>query len=329
MIVLGIETTCDETACALVENGEKIHIDVIASQYETHREYRGVYPEMASRCHSDRLIPVIDEAIKKSGISHGEIDLIAVANRPGLMGSLLMGLSCAKALSYAWNVPFLGINHVEAHLYAAMMGAEKLFPALGIVISGGHTFLTKINNIGSYELIGTTVDDAIGEAFDKVAVMLGYPYPGGPQIELIAKKGNPHAYPFKGGTVKGKPYHFSFSGLKTNVLYQVKGQNLSGKEKLSKQETWDIAASFQRAALESIKQKALKAAETFDCRAIYIGGGVSNNLYLRNLFQEVSYPVFWPKKGLSLDNASMIAGLAYHLYSKGDPLDLEAIPRIL
>ncbi|MCB1115740.1 MAG: tRNA (adenosine(37)-N6)-threonylcarbamoyltransferase complex transferase subunit TsaD [Chlamydiia bacterium] len=319
MNVLGIETSCDETAVSVVQEGRVILSNLIASQVEMHKAYGGVFPELASRAHIDRLLPLIDEATKGQ-----EIDLIAVAQGPGLMGSLLMGVSAAQTLAYGWNKPLIGVNHVHAHLYAAMMETAPIFPSLGIVVSGGHSFLAKMSNICDYEILGNTVDDAVGEAFDKVASLLGFPYPGGPEIEALAAGGDPLKYPFKGGRVKGRPLDFSFSGLKTNVLYTVKGCGAHPKSAIliSEKEKKDVAASFQRAALTDIYNKAHAAAETFDCQAIYLGGGVTQSKALRALFEKSPYPVFWPPKGLSLDNGAMIAGLGYHLYQRKNTSDL-------
>jgi N6-L-threonylcarbamoyladenine synthase len=334
MRILGIETTCDETAAAVVENGSKILSNVVSSQSDLHRIYGGVFPELACRRHIDLLLPVIEEALSQAHVQPQQIDAIAVAKGPGLIGALLIGLNAAKALSLSWEKPFIGVNHVEAHLYAAMMGREDVaFPAIGVVISGGHTFLVRILELGVYERIGTTVDDAIGEAFDKVAVMLGLSYPGGPAIEALAKRGDPYRYPFKAGKVKGRPWDFSFSGMKTNVLYTLKGVHAKKNAPLLIEETdkADVAASFQEAALKEIVHKSYKAAEIFGCQAIYLGGGVSNNSRLRELFAEQKVRAFWPSPGLSLDNAAMIAGLGTHLLAKkpkGDPLDLEPMSRI-
>lgn len=336
MKVLGIETTCDETACAVVVDGKKILSNVISSQIDLHAEFGGVVPELACRRHVDVIIPVIDEALVKAGIPLKEIDLIAVAYGPGLIGALLIGINCAKTLSLALNKPFIGVNHVEAHLYAAMMshGQEITFPCLGVVISGGHTALVKINDIGSYELIGQTIDDAIGEAFDKVGKLMQLPYPGGPQIELLAKKGDRHHFNFKAGKVKGKPLDFSFSGLKTSVLYALQGQNAKiGERSLSEQNKADAAACFQYVVFKDVIDKALSAARQFSCETIIFGGGVANNHYLRELFQETDPALnyLWPSKELTLDNGAMIAGLGYHTYRRqghGDPFDLEAATRI-
>lgn len=335
MLVLGLETTCDETACAIVKDGKEILSNVISSQIDLHALYGGVYPELACRRHFEVMIPVIEQALLEAGVSKEEIDLIAVAKGPGLIGALLLGLNTAKTLSIALKKPFVGVNHVEAHLYAAMMGCVPIeFPSLGVVVSGGHTFLVQILALGEYVLIGKTVDDAIGECFDKVGVMLGLSYPGGPAIEALAKKGNPHKYPFKAGVVKNATWNFSFSGLKTSVLYTIKGQN-SNKESpcvIPEEEKPHIAASFQETALGDIVDKALRATSTFACKSIFLGGGVSSNERLRSLFKErgAQMPCYFPPQGLSLDNGAMIAGLGYHLFLKqgGDGLDLEPMTRI-
>lgn len=336
MIVLGIESTCDETACAIVRNGREVLSNVICSQTDLHNSFGGVFPELACRRHIDALIPTMKQAFAEAGVTQSQIDLIAAAKGPGLIGALLIGLNSAKALSYAWDIPFVGVNHVEAHLFAAMMPLESPpLPALGLVVSGGHTFIVKIDEVGKYEMLGTTQDDAIGEAFDKVASLLGLPYPGGPEVEALAKQGNPLKFPFRPGRIKNHPLDFSFSGLKTNVLYTVKGQNLSKGAPLiiSEQEKADVAASFQETAFRDVIAKAIQAANGFDCRAIYCGGGVSNNLRLRELFEEMKtpYPIFYPEKKMTLDNAAMIAGLGYHRYAqerKGDGLDLQPMTRI-
>lgn len=321
MLTLGIESTCDETAAAIVKDGRHILSNVVASSADIHQRYGGVFPELACRRHIDALIPVVDEALQKAGVTPQELDLIAVAKGPGLVGALLIGMNGAKALSIAWNKPFIGVNHVEAHLYASMMPLETPpFPALGIVLSGGHTLLLKILGLGQYEPISTTVDDAIGEAFDKVATLLGLPYPGGPHVEELAKSGKAN-YPFSSGKVKRSPLDFSFSGLKTSVLYAMKGEVNKA----------DIAASFQETALRDVVNKAEKALLTFPATAIYFGGGVCNNQRLRELFIEKfpNLPLFWPPRNLSTDNAAMIAGLGSKKFSGiSDPLDLEVQTRI-
>lgn len=334
MLVLGIESTCDETACAVVRSGREILSNVVASQIDLHEKFGGVFPELACRRHLDAFLPVLEKALNDAGVAKNELDLIAVAKGPGLIGALLLGLNAAKALSLALGCPFIGVNHVEAHLYAAIMShKEPVFPSLGVVVSGGHTFLVRIQAVGSYELIGTTVDDAIGEAFDKVAVMLGLSYPGGPALEQLAKSGDPKLYPFKSGRVKGQPWDFSFSGIKTNVMYTLKGANSTKHAPLilADEEKPHIAASFQEAVLNDVVSKALKAAEQYGCKAIYLGGGVSNNNRLKELFNTSPVPVIFPPPGLSLDNAAMIAGLGfvkYQLQGHGDPLSLEPMTRI-
>lgn len=336
MIVLGIETTCDETAASVVKDGKEILSNVIASQADLHKKFGGVFPEVSSRIHIEAISPVIKEALSEAATPIEKIDLISVAKGPGLIGPLLIGVNAAKALAMALEKPFVGVNHVEAHLYAAMMHQEDpKFPALGVVLSGGHTFLVVIHGLGSYEKIGTTIDDAIGEAFDKVARMLDLPYPGGPEIEQAALQGNPSSFSFKPGKVKEKPYDFSFSGLKTNVFYSIYGQNGNKKAPcpLSAEQKAELAYSFQETAFNDVVKKSLDAAKAYGCKAIYIGGGVSNNKRLRALFQEKapSLPVFWPPLGLSLDNAAMIAGLGFHVYQKqgaGDPFSLEPQTRI-
>lgn len=338
MLVLGIESTCDETASAVVKNGEIILSNVIASQIDLHKEYGGVVPELACRRHIDLIMPVIDQSLADAEVTLNDIDLIAVAHGPGLIGALLIGLSTAKALALAIGKPFIGINHIEAHLYAALMSIDEAvhFPCLGVVISGGHTTIVFIKEVGVYELVGQTVDDAIGEAFDKVAKLIGLPYPGGPQIERLALNGNPHRHAFKAGNVKGRPLDFSFSGLKTAVLYKIKGQypHDNTQPPLNEQDRCDLAASFQQAALEDVVKKTLAAAKQYEVDTIIFGGGVTNNQYLRELFNRASKGIhrfIWPPMGLSLDNAAMIAGLGYYRYQiqgKGDPLDLDPLVRI-
>ncbi|EFB41472.1 MULTISPECIES: tRNA (adenosine(37)-N6)-threonylcarbamoyltransferase complex transferase subunit TsaD [Parachlamydia] len=334
-LVLGIETTCDETACSLVLNGTEILANVVSSQIDLHNEYGGVVPELACRRHVDLLLPTLDKALQDAQVSLEQIDLIAVAHAPGLIGALLIGINAAKSLSIALQKPFVGVNHVEAHLYAALMSqpAFPTFPCLGIVLSGGHTSLIKMNAIGDYTLLGQTIDDAIGESFDKTAKILGLPYPGGPYIEKLAKQGNPLAYPFKPGRVKGRVLDFSFSGLKTQALYAVKGQNERDEQRvLSDQQKNDLCASFQETAFMDVIGKALQAAKQENCQTIVLGGGVTHNQHLRSLFQQKApgFHFVWPKNELSLDNAAMIAGLGYHVYQqkgKGDSLDLEAKTR--
>ncbi len=320
MMVLGIDTSCDDTAMALVEDGRIIHSNVISSQTDLLQKYGGVYPEMACRRHIEMCEPVLQEALGNFSIA--QIDLIAAARGPGLIGALLIGLNFAKALALSSKKPFVGVNHIEAHLYSAMMDKPPPLPALGVVISGGHTSLVIIKDVGDYELIGQTQDDAIGEAFDKVARLLNLGFPGGPAVEQLAKIGDPSAYPFRGGIVKGRPFDLSFSGLKTAVLYATQKQSYVDA---------DIAASFQRAAFESLIEKILLASQKYQLRSIVLGGGVSASQTLREMMQaRLDLPLFWPQRELCLDNGAMIAGLGYHNYSRkgADPLDLNATARI-
>lgn len=323
MLVLGIETTCDETACAVVKDGREILSNVVSSQIDIHKEFGGVVPELACRRHVDTLVPVIDQALQEAHCKLEDIDLFSVAYGPGLIGALLIGLNAAKTLAMCANKPFIGVNHVEAHLYAALMSNPEVdFPCIGVVLSGGHTNLIYMHGIGNYELIGKTVDDAIGEAFDKTAKILGLPYPGGPAIEALAEQGNPDRLRLRAGKVKKRPFDFSFSGLKTGVLYTYKlAPHIA-----------DVALAFQRAAFTDVLHKTLWAADEFKCRTLVFGGGVTNNKALRAMFAENDkYRQLWPTLGLSLDNAAMIAGLGYYKYKQngvGDSLELEAVTSI-
>ncbi len=330
MLVLGIESTCDETACAIVEDGKKILSNVVSSQIDLHREFGGVVPELSCRRHIDVMLSVVDQALNEASVTLDEIDLIAAAYGPGLIGALLIGLNTAKTLALTLQKPFIGVNHIEAHLYAALMDQpqDSLFPCIGAVLSGGHTSLIRINALGDYTPISETVDDAIGEAFDKVAKILNLPYPGGPEIEKLAKTGNPERFPLKAGRVKERPLHFSFSGIKTGVLYTCQNHQIT-----EHQDKCDLAASFQTTAFADIVKKTLRAANDEECSTIVLGGGVTNNRYLRTLFAKEApeHRILWPKPELTLDNAAMIAGLGYHRYRfKGvsDPLTLEAATRI-
>lgn len=337
MLTLGIETSCDETACAIVAGGKHILSNVVASQIDLHAEYGGVVPELACRRHVDTLLPVIKKALVEANVSLQQIDLIAVASGPGLIGALLIGLNAAKGLSLALQKPFIGVNHVDAHLYAALMSCDESpqFPCLGVILSGGHTALVLMEAADRFSLISQTVDDAIGEAFDKVAKLMDLPYPGGPVIEKLAEQGDPNKYAFKGGQVKGSPLSFSFSGLKTSVLYTLKGQNKNYLPfVLSEEERCSIAASFQHAAFKDLIKKTLLAAEQYGIKEIVFGGGVTNNRKLRKEFADAAphHTLYWPSFDLSLDNAAMIAGLGTKQYERcehGSNLDMEAMARII
>ncbi|PCI74877.1 tRNA (adenosine(37)-N6)-threonylcarbamoyltransferase complex transferase subunit TsaD [Candidatus Aerophobetes bacterium] len=318
MRILGIETTCDETAIAIVEDGHTILTNLIASQIDIHQAFGGVFPEIASREHVSQLLPLIDQALKNTSLTKDSIDAIAVASSPGLMGSIITGLTVAKTLCLAWNKPLYLINHIHAHLISPMMGLspekfKNLFPALGIVVSGGHTFFAQVDSPASYTPICHSVDDAIGEAFDKVGTMLGQKYPGGPKVEKLAEMGDDTRFRFKAGHVKKLPLHFSFSGLKTNVFYTVEA--LKKEKELTAQDICDLAACFQKTAFFDLIHKAKKLTSTQNFKSICVGGGVSANGYfykhLTAAFKSQSLPVYFPEKSLTTDNGAMIAALAF------------------
>ena len=327
MLVLGIESTCDETGFAVVRNGQEILSNMVATQEDVHSDYGGVVPELACRRHVDVLLPLLKKSLC---VPFEAIDLIAVANEPGLIGALLIGIHFAQGLAFSSGKPLVAVNHVEAHLYSACMQSDSPLPALGVVVSGGHTALIHVEDIGIYTLIGQTQDDAIGEAFDKVAKLLGLPYPGGAHIERLAQKGDPNRFPLKAGQIKGRPFDFSFSGLKTSVLYLVKGKNANKHSPLiiSEEDKKHVAASFQQVAFSDLVKKVCISAKEYGCKSILVGGGVSQNLFFRSLLEKQSpFPVFWPPDGLSLDNGAMIAGLGYHNFQKyGSSENIKANP---
>jgi len=318
MLSLGIETTCDETACAIVRDGFEILGASISSQVDLHAQFGGVVPELACRRHIEVIAPLLVQTLKEAHITLDEIDLVSVASGPGLIGALLIGITFAKGLAWTLKKPLVGVNHIEAHLYASMMscGRENLqFPALGVVLSGGHTSLVLIEDIGRYTLIGQTVDDAIGEAFDKVARIMELPYPGGPHIEALAECALEPNFSFPAGVVKACPYYFSFSGIKTAVLYHV-GRG-GGPSKLVAQDKQMIARAFQEAVFSDLFEKIKRTIAVYPVRAIYFGGGVTQNKELRRRGGlELSLPLFFPMKDMSLDNGAMIAGLGWHVWKR-------------
>jgi N6-L-threonylcarbamoyladenine synthase len=348
VIVLGVESSCDETAASVVESGCVVHSSVVASQYEIHEEFGGVVPEIASRAHEQHIIPVLRDAIEQAGVSIGEIDAIAVGHRPGLIGSLLVGLSAAKALAWSLGVPMVGVDHVHAHLYAGMLGREiPKFPALGIVISGGHTSLYRMDSEMKIDRMGATIDDAIGEAFDKVAAILGLGHPGGPKLDSLAAQdgADERAFDFPVSRLSKDSLDFSYSGLKTAVLYTAKGRPappaLKGKPALPKPEVpeltddrrRDIAASFQRAAVRALTLKIERAlGHIQDCQTLIVGGGVSANTLVRSemnrIAEENGLELIIPEMQHCVDNAAMIAGLGTKLLESGhrDDYSLSAVP---
>jgi N6-L-threonylcarbamoyladenine synthase len=330
-LILGIESTCDETAAAVVVDGWDVRSNIIATQVELHAKYRGVVPEIASRAHIENILPVLTEAVAAAKVTLNDIDAIAVAQRPGLIGSLLIGVTAAKTLAWATGKPLIGVDHVHAHLYSVKLetNLDPIFPAVGMVCSGGHTAMYDVQDFSRVTLIGTTIDDAVGEAYDKVAAILGLGYPGGPVIDELAARGSPKAIAFPRSTMGRESLDFSFSGLKTAVLYHVRGHK--GRERevgsLSASEVADVAASFQAACIDVIFKKLHRAAKQVGARSIIIGGGVSANLGLRAALAKFSIPVHFPPMRYCTDNAAMSAGLAELSYRNGtfNSLDMDAI----
>lgn len=331
-LILGIESTCDETAAAVVADGVIVRSSVVASQTEIHAKYRGVVPEIASRAHIENVLPVISEALQQAGVKLDEIDAVAVTHRPGLIGSLLIGVTAAKTLAWALGRPLIGIDHVHAHLYSVMLGRREVQwrPAVGMVLSGGHTALYRANDFADVQLLGATIDDAVGEAYDKVAAILGLGYPGGPIIDALAEKGDPTAVRFPRTMLGRDSLDFSFSGIKTAVLYHVRGYQ--GREHpdakhLSPQQIADVAASFQAACVEVLTRKLRRALKKTRTKLVIIGGGVSANRGLRAALADFEVPVLFPDMKYTTDNAAMSAGLADLKLRRGETagLDLDAV----
>ncbi len=333
MLVLGIETSCDETAAAIVRDGCKIVSSVIASQIDTHQRFGGVVPELASREHLDKIVPIVEEAFEQAGIQVQEIDGIAVTVGPGLVGSLLVGVSYAKAMAFALNKPLVGVNHIEGHIYSVAFENPPIeHPALALVVSGGHTNLFFVPGPGKYKVVARTRDDAAGEAFDKVAKMLGLGYPGGPVIERLAREGNPRAVKFAVPRMGDGLPDFSFSGLKTAVTKHVRETGLRPVENGEKpgQGIKDLAASFQSVVVRSLVGTMERVAE--DCRpkTVIVAGGVACNGALREASREAAkrlgVPVYFPSTHLSTDNAAMIAAAGTVRLQAGERagLDLNA-----
>lgn len=347
MLVLGIESSCDETAAALVQ-GREVLSSVVATQHDLHAEYAGVVPEIASRAHEERILPVIRRAIEQAGVTLEDVDAVAVGHRPGLVGSLLVGLSAAKALSWSLGVPLIGVDHVHAHLAAAALDDDPIpFPALGLVVSGGHTTLYAMESDTDLARLGATIDDAAGEAYDKVAAVLGLGHPGGPLLDRLASEpgADDHAFDFPIGLIRKDNLNFSFSGVKTAVLYEAKGRpappTLPGREPIvppppppmTPERMRAIAASFQRTVCAALVRKTEAAFERHGpFRALVIGGGVSANSRLRRemteLGERLGVPVRIPPMKYCVDNAAMIAGLGVKLLEAGrrDDLTLAAVP---
>ncbi len=342
--ILGIESTCDETAAAVVADGRTVLSNVVASQAHLHAIYRGVVPEIASRAHIENILPVLRESLTAAKLNLNDIDAISIAHRPGLIGSLLIGVTAAKTLAWSLGKPLIGVDHVHAHLYSVLLNdnaeprtpnPEPSFPALGLVISGGHTALYEMKSFADVQLIGSTIDDAVGEAYDKVSAILGQGYPGGPILDQLAAAGDPNAIHFPRTLLARDSLDFSFSGLKTAVLYHVRGVPTKGQpikqiaRTLDRQQLADIAASFQAACIDVITTKLKRASRKFNARSILIGGGVSANRGLRAALKQFPLPVYFPALQYCTDNAAMSAALAHLFYEKKEfsPLSLDAFPQ--
>ncbi|MCC7206014.1 MAG: tRNA (adenosine(37)-N6)-threonylcarbamoyltransferase complex transferase subunit TsaD [Anaerolineae bacterium] len=335
-LILGIETSCDETAAAVVERGPDgaLHLraNVIASQIEVHRQYGGVFPEVASRMHVEAIAPVVAEALSRAAVEPERLDAIAVTHGPGLAGSLLVGVNYAKGLCLSWDKPLVGVNHLEGHVYSLWLTeyAPRIrFPVLCLVTSGGHSELILMSDHGQYRLLGSTLDDAAGEAFDKVGRLLGLPYPGGPSIQRAAQDGDPARYPFTRAALGPEhPYDFSFSGLKTAVMRAVQppvtGRRTRGDESMSPDQRRpdvniaDVAAGFQSAAVDMLVDTTARAAADHNVTAVLLAGGVSANALLRETMRSrLALPVYYPPLALCTDNAAMIAAAGCFLFARG------------
>lgn len=326
MRVLGIETSCDETAAAVVKDGTTVLSSVVSSQVDLHARFGGVVPEIAGRAHVELLMPVTAEALVEAGLADDDVDAVAATRGPGLVGSLLVGLSAAKALALVWDVPFVGVNHLDAHLFASLLEEPDLaFPSVALLASGGHTLLVAMEGPGAYRQLGTTVDDAAGEAFDKVARYLGLGYPGGPAIDELSVKGDPEAIPFPRAML-GQGYDFSFSGVKTAVINHVR--------KHSDADNADVAASFQAAVVDVLVEKTRAAAHDIGARSISIGGGVAANTALRARVLDVcaadGFDAHVPDRSMCTDNAAMVAAAGYWRlrHDGATPLDVGADPNL-
>jgi N6-L-threonylcarbamoyladenine synthase len=326
MNILAIETSCDDTAAAVVSDGRVVRSSVVSSQVDLHARFGGVVPEVAGRAHLELITPVVDEALAGAGMTGADLDAVAATIGPGLIGSLLVGVSAAKAYALAWDVPFVGVNHLEGHLQAAFLEDPDLaLPAVVLLVSGGHTLLILMQRDGRYRLVGQTIDDAAGEAFDKVARFLGLGYPGGPVIDALSAEGDPKAVAFPQG-LRGNGYDFSFSGLKTSVITYVRNHPETSIP--------DVVASFQSAAVDVLVDKARRAAVELGAASICIGGGVAANSALRARIVEAAEAeglrAFLPSRSMCTDNAAMVGATAwYRLRRHGPtPLDVGAQPNL-
>jgi len=336
MRILGIETSCDETAAAVVEDGRRVLSNVVASQDKLHLPYGGVVPEIACRAHMETVLPVIAQALAKSNTDPCDLAAVAVSRHPGLIGALLIGLTAAKTIAWLNDLPLIGVNHLHAHAYAAALEREDaLFPAVSLVASGGHTVLFYSRNPLEHETLGRTQDDAAGECFDKVAALLGLSYPGGPSIDRAARHGNPKAIPFPRAMLGRDSLDFSFSGIKTAVLYNVHGQNTRRpRRQPGTQRVADVAASFQEAVVDVLVKKLLAAARKTAVERIVVGGGVAANSRLRERLlraaARLKLDLVLPSVRHCVDNAAMVAGIAWHMLKAEQLSDLalDATPTV-
>lgn len=331
MNILGIETSCDDTSAAVVADGRTVLSNVVSSQDEFHAKYGGIVPEIASRKHVELILFVIQEALEKADTTYDTIDAIAVTNRPGLVGSLLVGVSAAKTIAYCRKKPLIGVNHMLGHVYANVLEHPDLdFPHLTLTVSGGHTLIMHIASPTDYKILGHTVDDAVGEAYDKIAKFLGLGFPGGPAIDKLAKKGDPNAITFPSPLLHSGNLNFSFSGLKTAVIRYVTDQKKAGNDVNDA----DVAAGFQQAAIKVLVKKVLYAADEKAVSTITLSGGVAANSGLRETLVRQGaangYRIRYPRPVMCTDNGAMIAGVGYHLYQQGvrDGLDLNVSANI-
>lgn len=331
IVILAIESSCDETAAAVVRNGREVLSNVISSQISLHTLYGGVVPEIASRKHIEKINQVIEESLREAGMELADMDAIAVTYGPGLVGALLVGVAEAKAIAYAARKPLIGVHHIEGHICANYIENKELEPPfLCLVVSGGHTHLVKVADYGTYEILGRTRDDAAGEAFDKVARAIGLGYPGGPKIEKAAKEGNPDAIAFPRAKVAENPYDFSFSGVKSAVLNYINGCKMKQLPIVRA----DIAASFQKAVTDVLVEHAMMAVEEFQVRKFAIAGGVASNNTLRSRMKAAcekrNIEFYHPSPVFCTDNAAMIGTAAYYefLAGKRDGWDLNAVPNL-
>ncbi len=333
-LILGIESSCDETAAALLDADGRVRASIVRSQIDLHAAFGGVVPEIAGRSHVEHMLPVLEECFAKAGAQRSEVRAIAVTVQPGLIGSLLVGVSTAKALALALDVPLVPVDHVAAHVYSCFHGAlDPQLPAACLVASGGHSTLFAVHSLTHHEKVGETIDDAAGEAFDKVSAIVGLGYPGGPIVDRLAEQGDAKRFRFPRSMLNKESLDFSFSGLKTAVLYHCRGQDGRGKRELDAQEVRDVCASFQEAVVDVLATKLARTAERIGARALAVGGGVASNRRLRarvtELAAQLCLPLHLAPRELTTDNAVMVAGLGRLLFQQGvrAGLDLDAHAR--